>query len=458
MKSHPRFKPMGSMAKRLLFVFFHVILALGMRQNEVVATIHALVVFGAGVYIALTSKEIKDIIPLVGYIAGAEVLWRMTDARIFWEFGKYATIAISFLALIRLRNLKNAAAPILYFLLLTPSAFLTLEFLGVTERARQLISFNLSGPLALAVLLIFFSQVEMDYAELSNWVWAVVYPILGTLTLAVYNTITATEIVFTGESLSVTSGGFGPNQVSAALSLGAFLLVMLAITQEGKGGRFWPMLFALALLVQSFLTFSRGGIYNFGVAIAGAILHLLGKPDRFIKSLFIMLIIGGILVGFFFPQLEEFSGGMFSQRFLDTDLTNRGELFRADWQLFLENPLLGVGPGIASYRRQIGIYAAAHTEYSRILAEHGMGGVFALVILLILLALAYFKAPDATSRAWVVALAAWSLVEMSHAAMRIVGISLLLGMAVVGWKVSPKDELPEDKSHKVGPLSKRAIS
>jgi len=216
--------------------------------------------------------------------------------------------------------------------------FASLEFLGVTERARQLISFNLSGPLALTVLLIFFSQVEMDYAELRKWVWAVVYPILGTLTLAVYNTITATEIVFTGESLSVTSGGFGPNQVSAVLSLGAFLLVMIAITQEGKGGRFWPMLFALALLVQSFLTFSRGGIYNFSVAIVGAILHLLGKPDRFIKSLFVMLVIIGLLVGIFFPQLEEFSGGMFSQRFLDTDLTNRGELFRADWQLFLENP------------------------------------------------------------------------------------------------------------------------
>jgi len=444
----------NSSGRILVFVILHVVLALIMRRFEIISTLHALAVFLFAVYTAMTTKEIKDIIPMLAYIAGAEVLWRMTDARIFWEFGKYATIALVMISLVRMRNIKGIAAPFLYFLLLTPSILLTLEFLGMTERARQLISFNLSGPLALAALLIFFSQMEIDFKDLQEWVFALVYPTIGILTLAVYSTITASDITFTTESMFITSGGYGPNQVSAALSLGATLLVMLAITSESRAGRFWIILFALALLIQSFLTFSRGGIYNFGVAIAGATLHLLGKPDRFIKSLFVLLIIGGILVGVFFPQLEEFSGGMFSQRFLDTDLTNRGELFEADVRLFLDNPVFGVGPGISSYRRQIGIYAAAHTEYSRILAEHGMGGVFALLILIILLARAYFKAPDVSSRAWVVALAAWPLVEMAHAAMRIVGISFLLGMAVVGWKVSPEKQRSDAKSYKAARFSK----
>jgi O-antigen ligase len=201
------------------------------------------------------------------------------------------------------------------------------------------------------------------------------------------------------------------------------------------------MLFALALLVQSFLTFSRGGIYNFGIALAGAILHLLGKPDRFVKSLFILLIIVGILVGFFFPQLEEFSGGMFSQRFLDTDLSSRESIFEADIKLFLDNPVFGVGPGMGYYFRPGLKSATAHTEYSRLLAEHGIGGVLALLILLIMLARAYFKAPNGSIRAWVVALAFWPGVEMAHAAMRIVAISFMLVIALINWKSDEEEKL-----------------
>ncbi len=66
-------------------------------------------------------------------------------------------------------------------------------------------------------------------------------------------------------------------------------------------------------------------------------------------------------------------------------------------------------------------------------------GILALVILVILLIRSYFNKPDVMSRAWMVALAAWPLVEMAHAAMRVVSISFLLGMAVMNWETEPKE-------------------
>ena len=90
---------------------------------------------------------------------------------------------------------------------------------------------------------------------MTKTVWAMVYPIIGILTLAVYSTLTATTINFGSESVFVTSGGYGPNQVSALLGLGAFLLIMWMIQTNKKGGRFFSILLVLALVIQSFLTF-----------------------------------------------------------------------------------------------------------------------------------------------------------------------------------------------------------
>ena len=388
----------------------HVVLALLMRSFTLVATIHALLVFALGAWTALREDDLKKLIPYTAYIIGAEVLWRMTRANIFWEFGKYAIVAIFMIALLRHKKIRKAGLPIIFFVVLTPSIILTVNGLGLTERARELISFNLSGLLATSVCLIFFSQIKVSLDDLKNWVWPMVYPILGIFTLAAYSTLTAEAISFGTESVFVTSGGYGPNQVSAVLGLGALMLVMLALSEKQRG-RFLAVIFALALLTQSFLTFSRGGVYNFAIALGGAILHLLQKPDRFIRGIFVTLVVVTIMGLLILPRLETLTGGMLSQRFTEIDPGPRGSLAEADFRLFQQNPLLGVGPGMAYYRRQGFRPSAAHTEFTRLIGEHGVGGILTLLILAFLLLRSYFRAPDAMSRAWVVALAGWPLVE-----------------------------------------------
>src|SRR5690606_7230684 len=144
---------------------------------------------------------------------------------------------------------------------------ITLNSYGFSDFSRQTISFNLSGPLALAFCYLYFSQVRLSNMELNRVAWFTSLPIVSALTLASYNTATATTIEFTTEANFITSGGFGPNQVSAILGLGALMMFLLMIFTSHNSQRLVAIGLMLAFLVQSALTFSRGGIYNTGIGI-----------------------------------------------------------------------------------------------------------------------------------------------------------------------------------------------
>lgn len=434
--SYPRVGAINVGTKIFFLIILHIILALVIRNVRFLATTHAVVTFVVGVWIVLTEDDIKKVVPVVAYIVGAEVLWRMTQANVFWEFGKYATAAIFVLALLKKGQFKNMVLPLLYFLLLLPSLVLTLDRLGFTSNARELISFNMSGPLAASICMIFFLQVKITPEELRSWVWAAVFPIVSILTLAIYNTATAEVINFGTESIFITSGGYGPNQVSAVLGLGAMLLIMLAIQEDKKGRRGWTLLLALALLTQSVLTFSRGGLVNVLVAVLLALLHLIGQPKKGIRGLIVILIIALVAYYLFLPHLDAFTGGAIKTRYSSLDLTNREEIAKADIELWFDNPFLGVGPGMSELLRSYRPGVSAHTEYTRVLAEHGSAGLLSLLILILTLFISYVKAPSAETKAWVVAFSAWALVEMSHSAMRLASIPFMLGIALVVWETS----------------------
>ena len=210
---------------------------------------------------------------------------------------------------------------------------------------------------------------------------------------------------------------------------------------------------SLALITQSFLTFSRGGVYNFAIAMIAALIHFLWKPGQFFRSFVVVLVIGLVVIFVVLPQLELLTAGALSQRFTDFNLSSRENIVRADLQLFIDNPFFGVGPGLAKYYRQGSGLAAAHTEYTRLLAEHGVFGILSLIILVYLLLQSYFKAPDAMTKGWVAAWAVWSMVEMAHSAMRIVAISTLLGMAMLNWQNEEAPENPENAPQRVNSYS-----
>ncbi|MGQ9525959.1 MAG: hypothetical protein ACUVTZ_14135, partial [Armatimonadota bacterium] len=101
----------------LLFAMAHVPLALAMREARYVATAHAVLTLLLGLVFTLSRRR-TDLPPAfaAAYIVGAEVLWRATGARVFWEYGKYAVTLILAVGILRRRTLsRGALAPLAYF-------------------------------------------------------------------------------------------------------------------------------------------------------------------------------------------------------------------------------------------------------------------------------------------------------------------------------------------------------
>lgn len=427
--AHRRTRTRAGWVTALAFVAAHIPLALLMKQYGQLATLHALGVFGVGLGWAIVGRRPMRVGYLGAYVTGAEVLWRMCDARLPWEFGKYACVCFFAVALVRVPRWRLPALPLIYFALLLPSVALTLVRMPLSE-AQQQISFNLSGPLALAVSAWFFAHIKLTGAQLKTMFTAMLAPLVGMACVTLYSTATATNLTFAGEASSATSGGFGPNQVSAALGLGALVACWFLLDERVKL-RHKAALFGLTifLLVQSAITFSRGGLYNAGGGIVLAALFVARDARARVRLLLVgalLLLVGAYVV---VPALDDFTGGALLARFQDTSLTGRDLLIRADLQIWSEHPLIGVGPGVsATLHEEFFRDAASHTEYSRLLAEHGLLGLAAIVLLGLMVYKNFRRARTKQSMAVVALLAGWSLLFMSNVAMRMVAPSFLIGL------------------------------
>lgn len=421
----------------IVLALLHPFLALAMYSSSLLATAHALFTLSIGLWFAL-GKDTRKVGYVAAYITGAEILWRMTNAQIFWETGKYFTILILGIALLRSRPWQRPIAPILYFVLLSISIPITLSRLGITSTAREVISFNLSGPLALMVCALYFSQIYINQNILRKMIWWIILPIIGIAILVLSGIRSAEQIAFTNDSNFVTSGGFGPNQVSAILGLGGGLTLLLFVTGKSSFSRWGSFFLMLGFLTLCALTFSRGGLYNAAIMAGLAFAHFLRDAHRRIAAIMAILILGLLGGNLIFPRLNAFTSGMLEQRFSNLDTTLRGKIAKADLDLWLANPVFGVGPGLSKPDRitLLGYSASAHTEYTRTLSEHGMFGFLALLLLVWMAARSYLSTPMIETQTWVVALLAWPLLEMSHAAMRIVAISFLFGLALVNWEAA----------------------
>lgn len=102
---------------------------------------------------------------------------------------------------------------------------------------------------------------------------------------------------------------------------------------------------------------------------------------------------------------------------------------------------LAVGPGVSKeYHGRLFAKAAAHTEYTRLLAEHGFFGVCVLLILGLSVRRRFRSADSLLERAIVMSLTAWALLTMSHAAMRVAAPGFIFGLAAATFVLDP----PED--------------
>ncbi|MDX2031489.1 MAG: O-antigen ligase family protein [Blastocatellia bacterium] len=413
----------------VLFLIAHLFLAILMSQASIVATAHALATLGIGFWLAATTRQPERIAYVVAYITGSEVLWRMTQAQVFWEFGKYAIVLILLVSIIRSGHLRGFALPFIYFALLLPSTILPMEN-TTTDELRGHLSFNLSGPLALTLCVWYFSQCRYPKTVFYPVFLMLVAPIAGIGAVTLLGTFRASVLKFGNESNYVTSGGFGPNQVSSILGLGV-LATFLYLLTERKNRLIKPILFVLmmGMAAQSAMTFSRTGLYNAATAAAAALFYLV-RDGRARMKLLGMLLVGFLVVNFvLLPKLDEFTSGTLLKRFQSTSLTGRDTIIRADLSIWSDHPVFGVGPGRANpYRATMYRESAAHTEFSRMVAEHGVFGFLAFVLLLYMCYRNLRRSQTPQAKAIAVGLTCWSFGFMLVTAMRLVAPCAILGL------------------------------
>jgi len=411
------------------FVVAHVFLALVIRAVPALGSIHAIACLLVGLFIAFRYPP-RAVLFVLCYVTGAEVLWRMARSAVVWELGKYSVVAVLLVALMRIRWRRNRMLPLLYFALLLPSAFLTFssEGLGVT---RQLLSFNMSGPLSLTLCVLYCSNIKITEPDLRTMLMTVMGPLAGIATLGVQSIATHANIEFVNASNYVTAGEFGANQVSAALGLGVLLAMLLILDRRTPTIlRALLGLLGIAYAVQSAITFSRSGLALAFFSLTTAAFYMV--RDRRARMTLITVSVFLFALGKFVivPRLDDLTNGKFGERYSEFESDGRTKLASYDWAVFNEHPVFGVGPGMANVlRREMGHAGAAHTEYTRLLAEHGVFGIAAILVLA-LLAWRTFRACNVSRyRAFVVGFLTWSALFLAVSAMRLVAPSVLAGLA-----------------------------
>ena len=419
----------------LVFWVLHIPLGLALYMAGSIGATHPLLVLAVGMYLAVKKSEpIYKVAIVVAYLVSAEVLWRMAQTPVLWEFGKYGSVLIMTTALLT-RGIRQHAAPaLIYFAVLIPSCFLTLAEYSLND-AKGHLSFNMSGPLSLAVFCVFFANTRLTRIQLKNLLIVAMAPVISVACVTFFFTASAESIRFSTESNLFTSGGFGPNQVSAALGLGAFfaISVLVMFKQQEKYQKILVAVLATFFAMQCIMTFSRGGIYNaIGASLLLLVFHFQNVSEG-IKRTVPLAILGLIFMLLIFPALDRFTGGKLQERFSETGTTNRAEIVDSDFAIFFDNPVLGIGVALSSSSREeyIGFRSASHTEFTRLISEHGSFGILAILCILFAVLINFRRQDSILGRALVVGFAAWSFFFMINAGMRLAAPSFVFGLTFV---------------------------
>lgn len=415
----------------LVFLGVNALAGLLMDTSSLLATAHFGVVVLVCGWSVLVSRRPEVAVLAAAYVAGCDVLWRMTDARAPWEAGKYGVIAVLGIALARyVRSYRGAGIPVAFVLLLLPSGLITLNALGLMGGRDQL-AFHLAGPITLGVSVIFFRQVVAREQEATTILWVLLGPVAAIATIATRATVSAEDLVFTTESNFVTSGGYGPNQVSTILGFGALMCVLLVLRHIPWRTRAFTLALGAWLVVQALLTFSRGGVYALVVAAAAIGLAGLGSSGGRSRVL-VGLVAGFLVLTMAYSFVDDFSHGALEVRYSEDDSTGRDELISSDLENFYDSPVWGVGPGLTRRDEALspGLEAAtAHTEYSRLLSEHGLFGLVAILLLVTMAVQAYRQSLGKWNHLLAAGMAGWVLADLAHSATRIALVGFVFGLA-----------------------------
>lgn len=380
-----------------------------------------------------------NIIPFIIYISSFEVLGRMlrSSPYIPWELGKYLIISSSLILILSNRvKINTNIGFILIFLLIPGIVNDTSELTSYAE----IINYTL-GPISMILFTIILYGKQINIKDFDNMLKMIWYTSVSMLIYVIIKTPDYSELTFSLNADFSTTGGFGSNQVSTILGIGMFLsfytwMNRLLFSGSHKLDGIFIGLFAY----QGFLTFSRGGMVVSLVALI--IYYFLFRTSssyeriKFIKSLkpvnyFLFTI---IILTLSYGIIQIISDGNLTLRYLgeteatlagrkiksiNTITTGRYLILVSDLNLWYENFVFGVGAGASKFLRGGHLSGVApHTEFSRLLAEHGFLGLIFIFILFFIGIKSFLKNSHDINRAIITSIFFVAIATTMHSSMR----------------------------------------
>ncbi len=408
------------------------------------AEIWAVIPLLSGVYYILKNRnKHNEAAYWAAYYVGLELLLRMTEGYITWEFGKYATILLLGLGfVVETRRYRwKAVWCVVVVLLLIPGILDTLTW---SDSVRDDVLFNTSGMLTLATAAGYFYGRPFRFAAIKRLISWFLLPVVSVCVYLFFRTPDLQSIEFTTRANFATSGGFGPNQVASVLGAAwVFFLCYYLYKEKLTPRRTIDLLLFALVLFRSLLSFSRGGNYAAVIALFGFLLvHVISRDSHVVsKKVFVSLLVATAVSITAVVMINNVTQGVFANRFTGRNMegemredvtTGRLRLLQEEWQLFKEHPLgLGAGGSAASRAIESGRSIATHNEFGRLLSEHGVLGLIIIVLMIVYPIRHYFKWKVTDSRSFLVLLCSLALATMMHSALRLALPAFLYGLSMV---------------------------
>ncbi len=379
-------------------------------------------------------------------IVGAEVYFKMAFAGLPWEFAKISVIILLLTGMLVERAKRPFPLLILvYGLLLIPGIFIP-DWQSM-EQFKHDLMMNLSGEVTLIVSVIYFYKRKIAMPSFVQMMRMLIYGVTLMAVMVYVKTPDYATIHYGHGSNFEASGGFGPNQVAAMFGVGVFVFGIMLLQDVRVFLYKWIDTLLLVLFaLQGLFTLSRGGLISSAIALAFTVIVLyLFSPKQVLGVLRVnpvkLAVIGLVMTGAFMAA-DSILGGAVFERYFNVDKygeqikedysTHRIDVAKTDLKTFEENWETGVGVGgSATFREQNIGFGATHVEFSRLLADHGILGAIALLIMFGFPIGIFFKNGDARSRMILVGFVSLSLLTMSHNAMRLAMPGFFYGLGFI---------------------------
>jgi hypothetical protein len=422
-------------------LLLHIVMAMAIYLYRPMSGI---IIFGVLLYFTFSiiqnENRNNEALMAAAYISGAEVFFRMTDGMVFYETGKYSVILFMAIGMF-FKGTSSKTVPFWTYLLFLFPGVLVASISGSYEiEFRKLIAFNLSGPVTVGVTALYCYYKKIKRKDFERVIVMLLMPLLAQMFYLYLYTPTLKEGLISLSGNYAATGGYGPNQISTVLGMGAFLLVTRLFTIKNKFVNFLDIILLGMMGYRAVITFSRGGVFTAIICmIAFIILFYYKQNSREMgraNSKIFMLFTALVLI-WFYSSFKTF--GLIENRYsnrnaageLKRDITTgRVELVETELHAFYYNPLIGIGVGRGrEYREEnLGIEINTHNEISRMLSEHGMLGVFALLILIFVPIVFWTKFKN---NYYFLAFMAFWFLTINHSAMRIALPAFVYGLALL---------------------------